>query len=55
MTIKGGHRIVAQRHLRLASAHHATPREAGRYLLFDTGKAVQQVEDLSPGLESVYR
>jgi hypothetical protein len=55
MTIKGGHRIVAQRHLRLASAHHATPREAGCYLLFDTGKAVQQVEDLLSGLESVYR
>jgi hypothetical protein len=55
MTIKGGYQIVAQRHLRLASAHHATPREAGRYLLFDAGQAVRRTEDLLPGLGSVYR
>lgn len=55
MTIKGGHQIVARRHLRLASAHHATPRDAGRYLLLDTGEAVQRAEDLLAGLGSVYR
>lgn len=55
MTLKGGYQYVTQRHLRLASAHHATPREAGRYLLFDAGQAVQRIEDLLPGLGSVYR
>lgn len=55
MTIQGGHQLVVQRHLRLASAHHATPREAGRYLLFDTGQPIQEMKDLLPRLESVYR
>ncbi len=55
MTIRGGYQVVAQRHLRLASAHHATPREAGHYLLFDVARPVQRVEDLLPGLGSVYQ
>jgi Icc-related predicted phosphoesterase len=55
MTLRrGGYQIVAQHHLRLASAHHATPREAGRYLLFDTAQPVRGVEALLPGLQSVY-
>ncbi|MCP4356656.1 MAG: metallophosphoesterase [Chloroflexi bacterium] len=44
MTVSGGHKIVAKRHLRLCSGQHATPREAGKYLLFD---AQIQIEDIS--------
>jgi hypothetical protein len=55
ITMRGGSRFITERHLRLASAHHATPREAGQYLLFDTAQPVERVEDLLPGLGSVYR
>lgn len=55
MTIRGGYQLVAQRHLRLASAHHARPREAGHYLLFDAAQPVRGVEDLLKRLGSVYR
>lgn len=55
ITIPRGHFVVAQRHLRLASAHHATPREAGEYLLFDTSQPVQKMGDLLGGLGSVYK
>jgi hypothetical protein len=47
--------LITESHLRLASAHHATPREAGQYLLFDTAQPVDRVEGLLPGLGSVYR
>ena len=55
MTIGGGHQLIAERHLRLASAHHATPTEAGQYLLFDAGQSIKQMEHLTAGLGSVYR
>ena len=55
MTIDGGYKIIADRHLRLAAAHHATPREAGQYLLFDSAQPVQGVTDLLKGLGSVYK
>jgi hypothetical protein len=54
MTIKGGYQLVAQRHLRLASAHHARPRETARYLLFEAAQPIREVKALLPGLESVY-
>jgi hypothetical protein len=54
ITIKGGHQIAAKQHLRLASAHHATPREAGQYLLFDTAQPVESVEGLLPGLDTAF-
>ena len=55
ITIKGGHQLVTKQHFRLASAHHATPREAGQYLLFDTAQPVRDIKVLSQGLGSVYR
>lgn len=55
MPIRGGHEIIGRRHLRLASGHNATPREAGQYLLFDTTRPVEEVKDLLGGLGSVYR
>lgn len=54
MTIPGGHKIVVDQHFRLASAHHATPREAGEYLLFDAARPVKKAEELLNGLHSVY-
>lgn len=50
----GGHQVVARRHLRLASGCHAKPREAGAYLLFDTARPVEEVEELLAGLYSIY-
>ena len=52
--VKGGYKIVARRHLRLASGKHAHPPEAGQYLLFDAAKPVCRIEDLLQGLHSVY-
>ena len=54
MKLSGGYEIVAERHLRLASAHHAVPPEAGLYLLFDAAKPIKTIEDLLAGLDSVY-
>jgi hypothetical protein len=55
ITIHGGHQLTAKQHLRLAAAHHATPREAGQYLLFDTAQPIEKIDDLLPGLNTVYR
>jgi hypothetical protein len=54
ISINGGHKIIAKRHLRLASAHHAIPRKAGQYLLFDTAEPVLEPKNLVAGLRSVY-
>ncbi len=53
--VEGGHQIITPRHLRLASAKHATPREAGEYLLFDTAQPVESAEALIERLGSVYK
>ncbi len=50
----GGHEVVLPRHLRIASAKHATPREAGQYLLFDAAKPVEDAAALVPFLGSVF-
>lgn len=56
MSMKGGAQLLASRqHLRLASSEHATPREAGQYLLFDAARPVRHGEDLQKGLGSIYR
>jgi hypothetical protein len=54
MRVDGGHLLVAERHLRLASAAHATPRGAGQYLLFDAGRPVGRVEELLVGLQNLF-
>ncbi|MCB0209476.1 MAG: metallophosphoesterase [Anaerolineae bacterium] len=54
ITIKGGYQLVTNQHLRLASARHASPRHAGRYLLFDTCKPINNAKDLLNNLGSVY-
>lgn len=52
--VKGGHRVVSQRHLRLASAAHASPRRAGQYLLFDAAKPIKDIKELTNYFGSVY-
>jgi hypothetical protein len=54
MTINGGYTLVADRHLRLASARHARPQKAGRYLLFDTARPIKNAEALLRGLGTVF-
>ncbi len=54
ITLKGGHQIIANRHLRLASAQHATPHHAGQYLLFDTAQPPQNMADLINSLGTVF-
>lgn len=51
---KGGYKLVTEQQLRLASAKHAQPRQAGLYLLFDLEKPVKTAEELLPGLGSVF-
>lgn len=55
MSISGGHQVVVDRHLRLASARHAKPREAGQYLLFDAGQPIRQMSAVLSGLGTVYK
>jgi hypothetical protein len=54
MAVTGGHALVGGRHVRLASAAHARPREAGQYLLFDAARPIRTAGDLLTRLESVF-
>jgi Calcineurin-like phosphoesterase len=52
--VKGGHAIIADKQMRLASAAHAQPREAGQYLLLDFGQPVDLMATLEKALGSVF-
>ena len=52
--VRGGYEIVGKHHLRLASGHHATPRAAGQYLVFDAAQPIEGVKTLLPALGSVF-
>jgi hypothetical protein len=52
---RGGYKLIGQQQLRLASAKHAHPREAGQYLLLDSAKKVKTAEDLLPHLGTVFQ
>ncbi len=54
MRVEGGHTVVTENHLRLASAAHASPREAGQYLLIDFAKPIDSMETLVASLDSVF-
>jgi len=54
VSVVGGHQIVANRQLRLASWTHANPVQAGEYLLFDAGRPIQGVDDLLAGVHSLW-
>lgn len=51
---QGGHKVVNRQQLRLASAKHALPREAGLYLLFNVRERFETAADLVPNLRSVF-
>ncbi|MFC1960575.1 metallophosphoesterase [Chloroflexota bacterium] len=50
IAVSGGHRVIADRQLRMASWAHAHPHETGVYLLLDCGKSVSSMADLTAGL-----
>jgi hypothetical protein len=52
--VQGGHFVVTENHLRIASATHANPREAGQYLMVDFGQPVPSMAALEQRLESVF-
>lgn len=54
LTVQHGYEIIGERQLRLASGSHTRPREAGRYLLFDTARPVSTAAELLPNLQTVY-
>jgi len=54
ITVRGGHAIIGKRQLRLASWAHATPREAGQFLLFNADWPLAGIEEVLEGLGSVF-
>jgi hypothetical protein len=54
ITPMGGYALVNRFHLRMSSATHARPREAGRYLLLDCAKPVGGANELLGSLGSVF-
>lgn len=54
VTPLGGYVLVNRYHLRLSSAAHARPREAGRYLLLDCAQAIHAANELLPCLGTVF-
>ena len=50
----GGHSVVNAHHLRLSSAAHAHPREAGEYLLLDCARPVPSADALLVGLRPIF-
>jgi hypothetical protein len=53
MATPGGHTVVAARHLRLASGAHAHPAASRAYLLFDTRRSIDSIDDLLAGLQPI--
>ncbi len=54
INVRGGYEIINNIQLRLASAKHASPREAGNYLLLDTQENLKSISDLTKNLGSVF-
>lgn len=44
--VQGGHQLVGDWHLRLASYAHASPHKDGKYLLLDCAKPIEKAADL---------
>ncbi len=51
--VLGGYEVVADWHLRLASWAHATPNEAGSFLLFPVTEHFQEAEELIPYIHPI--
>lgn len=54
VTPLGGYMLVNRYHLRLSSATHARPREAGNYLLLDCASPVRAANELLPALGTIF-
>jgi hypothetical protein len=54
MNVSDGYALIGDHHFRLASAKNASPREAGKYLLFDVEQPIREMNDLEQRLSSVY-
>jgi hypothetical protein len=54
IVVEGGYAVVAHHQLRLASWTHASPPEAGQYLLFDAARPIHGVDDLLAGLHAPF-
>lgn len=54
VTPLGGYVLVNRYHLRLSSAAHARPREAGHYLLLDCARPIHAANELLPCLGTVF-
>lgn len=54
MTIPSGYQFVNDQHLRLASGCHATSKESGMYLLFDSAKKIEKITELESGLHNIW-
>ena len=52
--VRKGEKVIARRHLRIASGTHARPRTSAKYLLFDVGKSVGKMNILKQGLRSIF-
>jgi len=55
INVLAGYAVVGGRQLRLASWTHATPHDAGQYLLFDANQPVETMGELVKGLGTVFR
>jgi hypothetical protein len=54
VTPDGGYAVVNKHHLRVSSATHARPRDAGQFLLLDCAQPVRSASDLLDGLWDVF-
>jgi len=55
IAVKNGYQKVVDKQLRLASGTHAKPQKSGKYLLFNTAKEIESVNELMVGLNSIYQ
>ncbi len=53
MNVSGSYQIVGNNHFRFASGKHATPVEAGKFLVLDTKNQINRIEELVEQLYSV--
>ena len=54
ISVRGGHQVVGDWHLRVASYAHATPQREGQYLLLNCVSPIEKVTDLVPCLRPTF-
>lgn len=54
MRTQGGHAVIDDRHLRLSSYEHASPKHAGEYLLLDCATPITDADALVPMLRKTF-